>query len=234
MLPTIEPRTLGNSEMFGALGETALNAVAAAGLVRRAAAGTTIFAQGDPGATCHSLIEGRVKIVQTQVNGSQSVLRFIGPGEMYGTVAAMMNRPFPADAVAVVDSVEIAWSVAVMRQLVRDHPEIGINATASAGGRLFELQGRMGDLTGERVEQRIARALVRLTGQAGRQTDEGLEIDFPVTRQDLAEMSGATLHTVSRTLATWDQRGVIGGGRRRIVVHDFRALAALAEDESDN
>lgn len=233
MPSTIDPQSLGNSEMFGALGEAALTAVAAAGFVRRVVAGTTVFAQGNPGVTCHGLIEGRVKIVQTQVNGSQSVLRFIGPGEMYGTVAAMMNKPFPADAVAVVDSVEIVWSVAVMRQLIRDYPEIGINATAAAGGRLFELQGRMGDLTGERVEQRIARALGRLAGQAGRLTDEGLEIDFPVTRQDLAEMSGATLHTVSRTLAAWDQRGVTGGSRRRIVVRDIKALTALAEDDID-
>lgn len=225
---TIEAQSLRNSEMFGVLGDAALGAVAAAGVVRRLTAGSTIFAQGDPGVTCHSLIEGRVKIVQTHVNGSQSVLRFIGPGEMYGTVAAMMSCPFPADAVAVIDSVEIVWSVAAMRQLIRDHPEIGINATASAGGRLFELQGRMGDLTGERVEKRIARALVRLAEQAGRRTAEGLEIDFPVTRQDLAEMAGATLHTVSRTLAAWDQRGVTGGGRRRIVVRDLRALTALA------
>lgn len=220
--------------MFGALGAAALQAVAVAGVVRRLAARTTAFAQGDPGATCHSLIEGRVKIVQTHVNGGQSVLRFIGPGEMYGTVAAMMNRPFPADAVAVVDSVEIVWSVAAMRQLIRDHPEIGISSTASAGGRLFELQGRMGDLTNERVEQRIARALVRLAEQAGRGTDDGLEIDFPVTRQDLAEMAGATLHTVSRTLAAWAQRGVTGGARRRIVVRDFNALTALAAGDGCN
>lgn len=225
---TIEAQSLRNSEMFGVLGDAALGAVAAAGVVRRLTAGSTIFAQGDPGVTCHSLIEGRVKIVQTLVGGGQSVLRFISPGEMYGTVAAMMNRPFPADAVAVVDSAEIVWSVATMRHLIRRHPEIGINATASAGERLFELQGRMGDLTSERVERRIARALVRLTGQAGRRTAEGLEIDFPVTRQDLAEMAGATLHTVSRTLAAWDQRGVTGGARRKIVVRDIKALTALA------
>lgn len=233
MPSTIALASLGQSEMFGALGEAGLNAVAAAGAVRRWSAGTAIFAQGEPGTTCHSLIEGRVKIVQTQVSGSQSVLRFIGPGEMYGMVAAMMSRPFPADAMAVVDSVEIVWPVGTMRQLINTYPEIGIRSTASAGERLFELQGRMGDLTGVRVERRIARALVRLAGQAGRPTREGLEIDFPVTRQDLAEMSGATLHTVSRTLAAWDQRGITGGARRRIVVRDRAALTALADEGID-
>ncbi len=230
----IDARRLLNSDMFGRLDEAAHAAVVAAGSVRRISAGTTVFAQGDPGLTCHSLLEGRVKIVQARPDGGQSVLRFISPGEMYGTVAAMMDKPFPADAVAVVDSVEIVWSVAAMRQLIRDHPEIGMNATASAGGRLFELQGRVGDLTGERVERRIARALVRLAEQAGRRTAEGVEIDFPVTRQDLAEMAGATLHTVSRTIAAWDQRGVTGGARRKIVVRDVRALNAIAAGGGDD
>ncbi|HYC67321.1 Crp/Fnr family transcriptional regulator [Brevundimonas sp.] len=229
----IDPRSLSSSEMFGALEEPALAAIVAAGSARCLAAGTTIFAQGDPGLTCHSLLEGRVKIVQTRPDGGQSILRFIGPGEMYGTVAAMMNKPFPADAVAVVDSVEIVWSVAAMRRLMREWPEIGIGSTAFAGDRLFELQQRMGDLTGERVERRIARALRRLCQQAGRHTAEGIEIDFPLTRQDLAEMAGATLHTVSRTLAAWDHRGVTFSARRRVIIRDVEALAALAADGAD-
>lgn len=224
----IDARRLRNSEMFAALDEPALASVAAAGSVRRIPAGALIFAQGDPGVSCHSLLEGRVKIVQTRPDGGQSVLRFIGPGEMYGTVAAMMDKPYPADAVAVIDSVEIVWSVAALRRLIRQWPEIGISSTASAGGRLFELQRRMGDLTGERVEQRIARALLGLGEQGGRRTDRGIEIDFPLTRQDLAEMAGATLHTVSRTLSAWDQRGVTASARRRIVIQDPDALAALA------
>ena len=228
----IDAGRLLNSDMFGALGDAARRAVAEAGAVRKIPAGATVFGQGDPGLTCHSLLEGRVKIVQTQLNGSQSVLRFIGPGEMYGTVAAMMDKPFPADAIAVVDSVEIVWSVAAMRRLMRAWPEIGINSTASAGEQLFELHRRVGDLTSERVEQRIARALIRLGEQAGRATETGLEIDFPVTRQDLAEMAGATLHTVSRTLAAWDQRGVTASARRRIVIRDADALAALSAGEA--
>lgn len=224
---------LRRSEMFAGLTAEALEAVAAAGTVRRLAAGTRIFAQGDPGTSGHSLLEGRVKIVQTRADGGQSVLRFIGPGEMYGTVAALMNQPFPADAVAVVDSIEIWWTIPAFRQLIRAHPEIGLRSTAAAGSRLMDLQSRMGELTGERVEQRLARTLLRLMEKAGRPTAAGIEIDFPITRQDLAEMAGSTLHTVSRTLAALDQRGVTGSARRRIVVRDPRALAHLAETGLD-
>lgn len=220
---------LRRSDMFSGLAPEALEAVVAAGSVRRLSAGTRVFAQGDPGISGHSLLEGRVKIVQTRVDGGQAVLRFIGPGEMYGTVAALMNQAFPADAVTVVDSVEIWWTIPALRQLIRQYPEIGLHSTAAAGARLMDLQSRMGELTGERVEQRIARTLLRLMEKAGRPTGGGIEIDFPITRQDLAEMAGSTLHTVSRTLAALDQRGVTGSARRRIVVRDPRALTQLAE-----
>ena len=229
-MPVIcDPEVLRGSEMFAGLSAEALETVVAAGSVRRLPAGTRVFAQGDPGVSGHSLLDGRVKIVQARADGTQSVLRFIGPGEMYGTVAALMNQAFPADAVAVVDSVEIWWTIPVFRQLIRRFPEIGLRATAAAGSRLMDLQGRMGEMSGERVEQRIARTLLRLMHKAGRPIDDGIEIDFPITRQDLAEMAGSTLHTVSRTLSALDQRGVTASARRRIIVRNPKALALLAE-----
>jgi CRP/FNR family transcriptional regulator, nitrogen oxide reductase regulator len=229
MATIIDPNRLRGADMFDRLDDEALAAVMAAGTVRPLPAGRLVFAQGDPGATCHSLLEGRVKIVQARPDGNQSVIRFIGPGEMYGTVAALMDKPFPADAVAVVESLEIYWTVAAMRQLMARFPEIAMQSAASAGHRLFELQDRVGEMAGEKVEQRIARTLLRLVEKAGRRTSEGVEIDFPITRQELAEMAGSTLHTVSRTLAAWDERGVTGSARRRIVVRKLNALVDLAD-----
>ncbi len=229
MVATIPPHSLRGADMFGHLDEIAAADVLGAGTVRPLVAGRVVFSQGDPGSTCHTLLEGRIKIVQARPEGSQSVIRFIGPGEMYGTVAALMGKPFPADAVAVVDSLEIYWTVAAMRQLMARYPEIAMGSAASAGHRLFEMQDRVGEMAVEKVEQRIAHTLLRLVQQAGRRTERGIEIDFPITRQELSEMAGSTLHTVSRTLASWDERGVTGSARKRIIVRDMDALTALAE-----
>lgn len=190
MTATIDYAILRGGELFAALTDAELDAVAEVGVVRRLAVGRPAFLQGDPGETCHSLLEGRVKVIKTRPDGAQSILRFIGPGEMYGTVAALMGQPFPADAVAVVDSLEIVWPVTVMRVLMQRFPVIAMGSVAAAGERLFELHTRVGELTADQVERRIARALSRLARQAGRRTARGVEIDFPITRQDLAEMSG--------------------------------------------
>lgn len=224
-----DPAILRGAEMFAALTDEELGEVLCAGRVRRLVKGERAFAQGDPGVTCHSLLHGRIKILQTNPDGSQQILRFIGPGGMFGSLAALMGQPFPAEAISVVDSVEVYWTIDAMRGLMERFPTIAHGTMAATGRRLIELQARVGELSGEKVERRIAHALLRLLDQAGRQTREGVEVDFPITRQELASMSGTTLHTVSRTLSAWENAGVVTGSRRHIVVLDPRALEALAD-----
>ena len=72
-------------------------------------------------------------------------------------------------------------------------------------------------------------ALLRLAKQSGRKVDHGIEIDFPISRQDVAEMTGTTLHTVSRILSAWEQQGLVESGRQRIVLRDSHKLFGIAE-----
>jgi len=226
---TGDPALLGRMELFEGLDEAGRRAVLQAGAMRRLAQGASAFRQGDPGLTCHVLLEGRVKIVETRPDGSSGLIRYIGPGEMFGAVAALMGRPFPAEAVAVLDSQEIYWPTPVFRELMARHPPLALRCTALAGERLMEMQDRVGELSSARVEQRIARALVRLIEKAGQETPDGVEIGFPITRQELAEIAGSTLHTVSRTLSAWDDQEITSSSRRHIVVKRPEALAGLAE-----
>jgi CRP-like cAMP-binding protein len=100
---------------------------------------------------------------------------------------------------------------------------------ATIGGRLQDSHTRVLEMSTQQVERRIAQAVLRLANQAGRKTEHGILIDFPISRQDIAEMTGTTLHTVSRTLSGWEDQGLIEGGRQRIVVRDPHRLVMLAE-----
>jgi CRP-like cAMP-binding protein len=105
-----------------------------------------------------------------------------------------------------------------------------LNALHFVAGRLHELQLRHRQLMTERVERRVARALLRLIRDAGRRVETGLEIAFPISRQDIAEMTGTTLYTVSRVLSSWEERGVVHSDRQHIVVTKPHALVVIAED----
>ncbi len=220
---------LKTMELFADLDEASLDDVLQAGHVRRLPKDMLVLAQGDPAISCHALIDGRIKISQVTPDGAQVVIRYLGPGQMYGTVAVLMGIPLPADAIAVVDSVEMHWTAAAMAELIERHPRIALASNRITGGRLVDLQARLREIATERVDRRLARALARLAEQAGRPSGDGIEIDFPITRQELGEMIGTTLHTVSRTLSAWEEQGIVESSRRRIVVRDLEALTLLAE-----
>lgn len=225
-----DPDILGRLALFAGLGAGALRDVMAAGRVRTLARGDRIFVQGDPGTTCHVLLSGRVKIQQTGPDGRQSVIAFIGPEGMYGTLAMFLKSGYPGDAVAVLDGRELVWSAETMRGLMLRHPAIALNALAMLGSRLQELQSRLAELSTQRVEDLLARTILRLVEQAGSPSGSGVAVGFPLSRQDLAEMTGTTVFTVSRLLSTWEEQGIIEGGhRQKLVVLDLPGLRALVE-----
>jgi len=97
------------------------------------------------------------------------------------------------------------------------------------GQRLNEVQNKVVEMATQQVEQRVANALLRLIHQTGREVENGIEIDFPITRQDLSELTATTLHTVSRLLSGWQKQGLVESRRKRIVVRDAHALVRLSE-----
>ena len=147
---------------------------------------------------------------------------------MPGCVAVFRRIPYPATATAVVDSRLLAWPWARVSELLERHPRIAANAVEVVGTRTEEMLHRLREFALEPVEHRIARALLRLSGQAGRRVDAGVEIAFPLSRQDIAELTGSTLYTVSRTLREWERQGLVVSGRQRVVVRDPARLSEIA------
>ena len=220
---------LRRMELFAGSDAHALDDIARLGRTRRIPRGRVIFKRGDEATACHALISGRVRIAQAAGQGGDNVvIRYVGPGEIFGAVALFHGGRFPADATAITDCVEIWWSAPAMIELIKRYPHIALNALRIVGRRLDELQERMRELTTEKVDQRVAHALVRLARQAGIKIDHGIEIGFPLSRKDLAAMTGTAHYTVSRILSDWQARGLIASARKRIVVCDLPGLEAVA------
>lgn len=202
----------------------------AGGAGRDAARRDVLFHQGDDAAQLWFVVRGRIKLTQVGADGQEVVVRFVGPGEIFAGVALLAAARYPVSAEVVEAARLIAWPRATASRLAALHPELALKTTATIAARMQELQHRFRELATERVHQRIARALLRLARQAGRRTDEGVLIDHPLSRQDLAEMTGTTLFTVSRVLSGWEADGILAIGRERVVVRDPHRLVAVAED----
>ena len=77
----------------------------------------------------------------------------------------------------------------------------------------------------------LRRGVSRRLGRGeGRRVEAGVGIDLQLSRQDVAEMTGTTLHTVRRTRSAWESQGIVGSGRQQVVIRKPRALVVIAED----
>jgi CRP-like cAMP-binding protein len=220
---------LADTELFSGLPHSGLSEAVASARIRQLEKGTAIFAQGAPAERAHLILDGHVRILQTDQDGAQVVMRFISPGETFGTVGLFTDHLYPAHAVAVTTCTEASWPEAVLLDLMSRYPQISINLVKVIGKRLLEAQDRLRELATQRVERRIANVLLRLAAQAGLTAQDGTEIDFPLSRKDVAEMCGATLHTVSRTLTSWEKLGAIRTNRQRVTIQDFDEIRKRAE-----
>lgn len=191
--------------------------------------GADVFQQGQDARSFYLLLNGHLRVYRLTPGGQQVVVRFVSPGELYGVAMALGRSTYPATANAVVDSVSLAWPTTSWPRLSSAYPSLVANTLRTVGGRLQDAHTRVVEMSTEQVERRIAHALLRLAEQSGRPVSTGILIDFPISRQDVAEMTGATLHTVSRVLSAWEEKGLVESGRQKITLTDPDRLSKLAE-----
>jgi CRP-like cAMP-binding protein len=215
--------------LFAGLAKEALDDIIAHAHARHFAKGATVFTQSEAAHSFFLLLHGRLRVTQITPQGEQIVVRFVSPGDLFGVAFALGRDGYPGTAVAVVDSLALSWPTETWPAMVAQYPVLAANALRALGGRLQEAHQRLRELSTEDAARRIAHAVLRLAADSGRALAEGLTIDFPVSRQDIAEMTATTLHTVSRTVSAWEAAGFVGGGRQRLVIRDPGALRAIAE-----
>jgi CRP/FNR family transcriptional regulator, nitrogen oxide reductase regulator len=229
----IDRSLVANLPLFAGLDVAELDAILSEARTARYAKNAAVFEQGEDAHSFFVLLHGHVRASKMTSAGEQVVVRYVAPGEVFGVAKAIGLTRYPATATAVDDSVALVWPSAAWPRLVARHPALASNALQTVGARLQETHTRVIEMSTQQVERRVAHALLRLAKQAGRKVEHGVEIDFPISRQDIAEMTGTTLHTVSRTLSAWEQRGLIESGRQRIVLRDPHRLFQLAEEAPD-
>lgn len=200
---------------------------------RRVLQGETVFKQGQPADSFYLLLSGRLKVTQVTGDGQQIIVRVVHPGELFGFAMALQRPDYPGTAMAATDSVVLSWPSELWPQFVEQNGRLAVSAIQTIGRQLEDAHTRIREMSTQEVERRVAHAILRLSLQAGRKEESGIQIAFPISRQDIAEMTGTTLHTVSRILSAWEARGLVQCGRQKVLSCDVCGLSLLAEGVRD-
>jgi CRP/FNR family transcriptional regulator, nitrogen oxide reductase regulator len=212
-----------------ALADVLLRQVRERELVR----GDVLFNQGDKAATVYAVISGQLRLMQHTLDGQDVALSVFAPGDMVGLVAVIGNEDYPGTCEAS-DTVRVVGIPgATFEDLMRSYAPLSMRIIHLLVHRLHEAHDHIRELSAERVERRVARTVLRLANKVGVKTEIGIRIDMPLSRQDLAELSGTTLHTVSRILSDWQRAGLVDVGREQVTVTHPHELVLIAEELSD-
>jgi CRP-like cAMP-binding protein len=218
------------TSLFRGIESEGIQEIVKASRVRELRAGEYYFLEDDHADTAYLLLKGKVKLSQVTLDGQQIILGYLSPGRVYGIIAILKKVTYPVSAQAVSKCKALAWDQKTLNNLMVRYPHIALNSLYIMSGQIREFQNRVRDLSTKRVETRVARAVLRLANQAGKKVEEGVLIDLPLSRQDIAEMTGTTQFTVSRILHDWETRKLIQSKRQQIVICYPHGLVSIAED----
>jgi len=212
---------LKKSLVFSGLSDAELAGLSRLAAARRLEAGQYAFWEGDDPDYFYILISGRIKVLKHSSQGKEVIIAFFGPGEMFGEVAVFEDKAYPASAQTAVESQVAAIKKDDLLSFLTAHPQVVLRIINILGGRLREAQGRLKDLAGERVEQRLARTLLMLSAKLG--------ASLPFTRQEIADMVGTTTETAIRVMSQLKNRGIISSVRGKVTITDEQKLRLLSE-----
>ena len=190
--------------------------------------GDAVFSEGDPPDFFVVVVTGRVKIYKHTPSGSDLILEIFGPGGPVGAVAVYESRPYPASAEALEPTTCLLIPRPDFFGLLERHPSLVRGLLSSLSHRLVELTTRLAELTGGRIEVRFARLFLKLADQIGRATPDGLLIPLPLSRQELADLTGTTIETSIRIMSRWGKDDVLRTQKDGFVLANRAALEAVA------
>ena len=224
----VRRRVLAATALFGDLGEREIADVGERMTARSWAAGEYLYIEGDPADDLYVLASGRAKMTRTDADGAEIVLDMLGPGDLFGGVATLGMGVHGDSVMALNTTCALRIDSDGFRALLGDYPAVAMRAFDEVAGQLSSTRAAFAAVTGT-VAQRVAGALVRLAAKFGDPGPGGVLLQVPLTRADLAGMTGSTTESVSRAMSAMRRDGVIDTGRRWTAITDMAALRELAE-----
>jgi len=191
--------------------------------------GQIIFFEGEPGEAVYFVKEGKIKIYKADDEGREYILHIFGPGNIFAETVLFGSDPYPANAEAVEDSVIGLIKNRDLEELLKKNTDIAFKIIKVLSKRLRESQENIKNLVFRDTYDRTACALHKMALEHGIKTTNGIEVEMPITRSELASIVGTSRETVTRMLSEMKRKGIIDMDRQKIIIKNERALMVCVQ-----
>ncbi len=189
----------------------------------------TIYFAGDPASKLYVVAAGKVKLLRHALTGQEVVLDFLLPGDFFGSLPVLGEDTHRDTAQAHTTACVLTITASDFQSILQRYPQVSFVLLEIMGSRLREAREVIHQLSASPVESRIAATLLKLASKLGEERAGELLIQLPLTRQDLADMTGATVETVSRIMSQFRKQALIRSGRGWVAITDRDALTRISE-----
>jgi len=218
-----------HSPLFADISKTECREIVSHARERQFRRHQTIFLEGDPARNVILLTRGKIKITQLGQNGSEVILRLVWSGDLVSQEGLSLQSKHRSTAQALDDATVLVWDTSVFEGLADRFLLLRRSLQNIVSQRLEELEERYREVSTAKVAARLSHELVRLATKAGHRTN--IISDIHLSREELAQLTGTTLFTVSRLLSEWGYLGLVRIRRETVSVQNIDALKKLAFTE---
>lgn len=227
--PNTRIASLGNVPLFAGLTPDELTQVNRHCHARSISPGDAIYHEGEPADHLYVVAHGAIKTTRLTVDGRETLFDLLGPGDFFGALPALGQESLNDNAWALSAGCLLALDSREYGEIMAEFPSVAVATLTGVSRRLSSTQYAMHMLAGAPLAQRLAAAILVLADKVGVPWDGAVLLQVPLSREDLAAMTGTTPESVSRVVSRWQKDGLIESGRRWIAVRNAPALEEIRD-----
>jgi CRP/FNR family transcriptional regulator len=218
---------LRSSTLLNSLNTEELDTLAQASHMAYAERGETIWLHGRQVDFYGLVGAGFVKMVRSLETGQEVTTEIIGPGQIFGLLGTIEGTGCPQTARAVCNTWYLKIPKSVFMPIYHEQHILKEHLLRRTTQRFRSNIDLLAKMSTGKVDERIAVILSLLAQSYGNETPSGLQIQIPLTRQDIAEMAGTTVESTIRVMSRWQKDGLIESDHRFITILDTKAFDEL-------
>ncbi len=197
------------SSLFAAMQPAEIDEILGFASERRVRRGQTIFSRGDSGSSMMAVLRGRVRISSVSSDGKEVTLNVINPGEIFGELALLDGKPRSNDAAASEDTTLLIVERRNFMPFLARNPDLMLRLVTVLCEKLRRTSMALEEIALFDLPVRLARVLLKLAEDYGRQQPAGTRIDLKLSQRDLSNLVAASRESVNKQLRAWREIGTV-------------------------